>query len=175
MHTKYIIIILLSCSFLFCACQSSPGVHQKRKPPTADSMILINKNMVIEETTLINNYLNRHKIQADTGPGGVRFSIYKHGNGAQIRPLDKVRFKYEMRFLTGDLVYSSKEDGEREAVLGKTQLETGLYYAFLYMKVGDHAKIVLPSHLAFGAGGDGKKIPPRTTLVYDIEIIDIIQ
>ena len=41
------------------------------------------------------------------------------------------------------------------------------------MKVGDIAKFILPSHLAFGLLGDEEKIPKRATLVYHVELLTI--
>ena len=43
------------------------------------------------------------------------------------------------------------------------------------MKVGDKAKFIIPSHLAFGLLGDENKIPKRATLVYDVELIDVMK
>jgi len=42
----------------------------------------------------------------------------------------------------------------------------------LHLKRGDAAIIILPSHLAFGLLGDQDMIPPRSTVIYEIEIID---
>ena len=52
-------------------------------------------------------------------------------------------------------------------------VETGLHEGIKYMKVGEKAKMILPSHLAHGLIGDSKKIPPRSTIVYDIELLDL--
>jgi FKBP-type peptidyl-prolyl cis-trans isomerase len=41
------------------------------------------------------------------------------------------------------------------------------------MHVGDRAKFIVPSHLAFGLLGDQNKIPQHATLVYDIELVKI--
>jgi FKBP-type peptidyl-prolyl cis-trans isomerase len=41
------------------------------------------------------------------------------------------------------------------------------------MNVGDRAKFIVPSHLAFGLLGDQKMIPPQATLVYDVELINL--
>jgi len=56
---------------------------------------------------------------------------------------------------------------------GMDNVESGLHEVILLMKVGDKAKVVLPSHLAFGLTGDSSKIPHSTPLVYDIQLIDL--
>lgn len=173
MKIKIGCLVLFLVSVLFSSCQNDRKEQPKTKPaPTTSNLIKLNQDMVREENMLIDNYLRRHNIPALTGRGGMRYYIYQHGKGPQVKVGDKVRFNYEVRFLTGDIVYDSKTDGPREATLGKTTIETGLYDGILMMHVGDRAKIILPSHLAFGAGGDGQKVPPRTTLVYDIELIN---
>jgi len=41
------------------------------------------------------------------------------------------------------------------------------------LSLGDHAKLIIPSHLAHGLIGDLDKIPPLTTLVMDIHLIGV--
>jgi FKBP-type peptidyl-prolyl cis-trans isomerase len=57
--------------------------------------------------------------------------------------------------------------------IGHGGVETGLEEAILLMKVGDRAKLVIPSHLAHGFFGDDERIPPRATLIYDIKIVNL--
>jgi len=40
------------------------------------------------------------------------------------------------------------------------------------MKKGEKAKVTLPPHLAYGSSGAGSSIPPNSTLIFDMEIID---
>lgn len=173
MKTRLLTIVILLISYLLTSCQSDIKQETRHQSvPSSDDFIKYNQRVLAEEEKLINNYLSRHAIQALTGRGGLRYHFDKKGSGKQVKDKMTVNIAYEVRFLTGDLVYSSKESGPRKIVLGKTSVESGLYDVILMMRVGDRAKIVLPSHLAFGASGDGDKIPPRTTLVYDIELID---
>ena len=43
------------------------------------------------------------------------------------------------------------------------------------MREGDKAKAIIPSHLAYGFIGDEKQIPKRATLIYDIEVLNVIK
>ena len=52
-------------------------------------------------------------------------------------------------------------------------VESGLEEGILLMKTGGKAKFILPPHLAYGLPGDGKKIPARAILVYDVELLSI--
>jgi FKBP-type peptidyl-prolyl cis-trans isomerase len=43
----------------------------------------------------------------------------------------------------------------------------------MLMRTGSRAKLIVPSHLAFGLLGDLKKIPEQAVLVYDIELVEV--
>ena len=57
--------------------------------------------------------------------------------------------------------------------IGKSRVVNGLEEGVLLMKKGGRAKLIVPSHLAFGLLGDPGKIPARAVLVYDVELCDI--
>jgi FKBP-type peptidyl-prolyl cis-trans isomerase len=44
----------------------------------------------------------------------------------------------------------------------------------MLMKEGEKAIFIIPSHLAFGLLGDENKIPKRATLVYDVELVQVL-
>jgi FKBP-type peptidyl-prolyl cis-trans isomerase FkpA len=52
-------------------------------------------------------------------------------------------------------------------------VESGLHEGILYMNEGSKALLVIPSHLAHGLVGDMNKIPPKSTIVYDIELLEL--
>jgi FKBP-type peptidyl-prolyl cis-trans isomerase FkpA len=52
-------------------------------------------------------------------------------------------------------------------------VEAGLEEGILLMHKGGKAKFILPSHLAFGLIGDQNKIPGKSTLIYDVNLIDL--
>ena len=106
-------------------------------------------------------------------PTGLRYLIYKHGSGEKAMNGKKVTILYEIRLLNGNLCYSSAQLGPKEFTTGQGKFESGAEEGILLMKVGDRAKFIVPSHLAFGLLGDQDKIPPRSTLIYDIELLKI--
>ncbi len=99
--------------------------------------------------------------------------LRKKGFGDSIRKGGElVRFEYVTKLLSGDVIYSSASSGIKEFVVGRGGgVEAGLEEAVLHLKHGDNAIIILPSHLAFGLLGDQDKIPPRSTIIYEIEIV----
>ena len=51
--------------------------------------------------------------------------------------------------------------------------QTGIEEAVLFLRKGDKAHIIIPSHLAFGLLGDQKMIPSRSALIYEVNIINL--
>jgi FKBP-type peptidyl-prolyl cis-trans isomerase FkpA len=133
----------------------------------------VNKKLVKTEKEDIDDFIARYGWKMNSTGTGLRYLIYKEGNGinAEIGKVAKVNF--EVRLITGDVCYSSKDEGPKEMLLGKSGEISGLEEGLLLMKVGDKAKFIIPSHLAFGLLGDENKIPKRATLVYDVELLEI--
>lgn len=138
-----------------------------------EALINANKHVLKTEDRQITDYLARYQIPAETSPTGVRYLIYNKGQGERITKDHLVTIKYEVRSLTGELFYSSDKLGNKTFRMGKGEIETGLEEVLLLMKRGDEAKVIIPSYRAWGLTGDGDKIPPKSTLVYEIEIINL--
>jgi len=99
--------------------------------------------------------------------------IYKHGSGERAVKGKKATIRYEVRLINGNLCYSSAQQGPKEFTIGHSGIEVGTEEGILLMHVGDRAKFIVPSHLAFGLLGDQDKIPPQSTLIYDIELLKL--
>jgi len=55
----------------------------------------------------------------------------------------------------------------------KSSVETGLHEGVKLMHVGEKATMILPSHLAYGLIGDEKRIPPRASVLYELELLSV--
>lgn len=141
---------------------------KKRK----ESLEKANRYMYLQEKEDINNYIERHGIDVVRTGSGLCYRVVKQGHGDRIRTDEIVSMEFEVRLLNGDLVYSSKEDGIKEFVVGRGGVEGGLEEAVLNLHRGDVAEIIIPSHLAHGLIGDGRRIKARTPIVYKVKIID---
>ena len=80
--------------------------------------------------------------------------------------------KYNVTLLDGTECYSTDDEVE-EFIVDKDYVEAGLHEGIQFMSPGDKAILILPSHLAHGLAGDLKKIPFRSSIVYDIELIAV--
>jgi len=129
--------------------------------------------MVNSESIEIDNYIRRHKLNVIKTGSGLSYQIIKHGNGEKAIVGKEITLNYKTKLITGDVIYSSKESAPKSFTIGHGGVESGLEEAILNMRVGDEAIIIIPSHLAFGLLGDRKKIPQRSTIIYEIEITNI--
>jgi FKBP-type peptidyl-prolyl cis-trans isomerase len=82
----------------------------------------------------------------------------------------KVTITYKVRLLDGTLCYSSDKEGPKTFIAGHGSVEAGLEQGILMMRQGDKARLILPPFLAWGVPGDRNKIPPRSVIVYELEV-----
>lgn len=158
---------------LLSACDQGIENKSDEKESTNESLVKTNRYLLKSENNDIENYIRRHQWEMKETGSGLRIMIYKDGSGSTAEKGQMVEINYELLLITGDVVYSSQESGPMIFRIGYGGVESGLEEAILLMKKGDKAKLVIPSHLAHGFLGDDKKIPPRSTVIYDIEIINL--
>jgi FKBP-type peptidyl-prolyl cis-trans isomerase len=171
---KTLLMVVLMILAAFTQCRQDSGSFKKHDHASLEEpLIKANKEAVRLENEQINDYISRHKLEMQTTSTGVRFSITKKGIGARVEPGKTVKLDYTLMLLTGDTVYTALKDGPLVFEVGKGQVITGLEEAILLLRVGDHAKFIIPSHLAFGLIGDQKKILHKASLVYDLELISM--
>jgi FKBP-type peptidyl-prolyl cis-trans isomerase len=103
----------------------------------------------------------------------LRYWIYEHGTGQKAIKGSVARIEYSVSLLNGETIYRSSDDGPKEFTIGRGGVESGLEEGILFLKEGDRAKFILPSHLAYGLLGDQDKIPARSVLVYDLKLLKI--
>lgn len=128
---------------------------------------------MLEEKEQIDDFIRRRQWKMDETSTGLRYMIIKHGIGAVARPGKTVKLDYSVTLLTDDTLYSGRKDGPIIFEVGKGQVITGLEEAILLLRVGDRAKFIIPSHLAYGLIGDQRKINHKASLVYDLEFISM--
>lgn len=151
-----------------------PGKEKKiDSEALKEPLIEINKTAAEIESEQIDGYVKRHHWDVIKSGTGLRYLVYEKGEGEQARPGQVARVNFEISLLNGTVCYSTKESGPREFLIGESGVESGLHEGIAYMRVGDKAKLILPSHLAHGLAGDLNKIPPRSTIIYDIELIGL--
>lgn len=142
-----------------------------------DKLIEANKMYVKRESDEIDQYIAQRGWNMITTGTGLRYMITKKGDGESAKTdtaYNKfAKVKYKISLLDGTLCYSSDSTGPKEFLIGQDNVETGLHEGIQYLHVGDKAIFILPSHLAHGLMGDQAKIPPKASVIYEIEFISL--
>ncbi len=118
--------------------------------------------------------------KASKEPGATKTAsgvIVKHtqvGTGAQPAATDEVKVHYEGRLVDGKVFDSSIARGE-PATFPLNRVIACWTEGVQTMKVGGKAQLTCPSDLAYGANGSPPNIPPHSTLVFDVELLDIVK
>ena len=81
---------------------------------------------------------------------------------------------YHGTLINGTVFDSSVDRGE-PAVFGVNQVIPGWVEALQLMQVGAKWRLFIPSQLAYGEHGAGQVIEPNSTLVFDVELLDIVK
>lgn len=145
---------------------------QQEEEEEYDPFVDGNKKIVALENEEIDLFLQRYGWETQKTGTGLRIQIVKEGSGEHPVAGESVTLKYKMISLSGDILYQSSEDGEMTFIVDKSNELTGLHEAVKMMKVGGTAKVVIPSHLAFGVGGDGNRIVGRQALAMYLELVN---
>ena len=137
---------------------------------TDDTIVKYNHEVVREEQQEIEDFIHRYHWNMQTTQTGLRWMVYRHGKGIQATRGDLATINYTVRLINGDMVYRSDSLKPFDFVTGKAAVPNGLEEGVLLLREGDRARLIVPSHLAFGLLGDMDKIKNRAILVYDVEI-----
>lgn len=168
-------ITLLFCFIFLDSCNYKDQIQNEEvdEEKLEEPLLKANKQAVLTEEQQIENYIARHNWNMQGTGSGLRYAIYKKGDGVKAKTGQIAVINYSVELITGEEIYSSKMEGTKEFLIGKGGVESGLEEGILLLRVGDHAKFILPSHLGFGLLGDQNKIPPKSTLIYDIELLEL--
>ena len=105
---------------------------------------------------------------------GLRYKLIQEGNGKKAESGKEVSVHYEGSLLSGQVFDSSyKRSAPIDFQLGVGKVIPGWDEGIALLKVGDKARFVIPSELAYGSAGAGGVIPPNATLIFDVELMGV--
>ena len=105
---------------------------------------------------------------------GLRYQIIQKGEGKQAQKNDVVSVHYKGQLVDGTVFDSSyKRNDPIEFTLGVGQVIPGWDEGIALLHVGEKARFVIPSALAYGSRGAGGVIPPNANLIFDVELVGI--
>jgi FKBP-type peptidyl-prolyl cis-trans isomerase FklB len=105
---------------------------------------------------------------------GLQYEIVAEGNGPKPGPADKVKTHYHGTLINGEVFDSSVERGE-PIEFPVNGVIKGWTEALQLMPVGSKWKLYIPYDLAYGERGAGAQIGPFSTLIFEVELIDIVE
>lgn len=115
--------------------------------------------------------LKKHSEGFEQTASGLRYKILQSGKGAKPAEGDRVSVHYEGSLLDGTVFDSSVQRGEPiEFLLGVGQVIPGWDEGIQLLRVGDKARLLIPSELAYGSRGAGGVIPPDAPLLFDVSL-----
>ena len=166
-------IVVISLLFMSFGCKKGENsqVVQKGSEDQDEMLVRINKYLVQKDVELIESYAKRREWNVEQTESGLFYEIYERGSGATVKDGMQVTINYTLSLLDGTVCYSSDQSGSKTFRMGRSREESGLEQGLLMMRVGDKAHLVLPPHLAHGLLGDEEKIPARSVIVYDVELV----
>ena len=105
---------------------------------------------------------------------GLRYQILQEGQGNKAEKGKTVSVHYKGQLSDGTVFDSSyKRNQPIDFALGVGQVIPGWDEGIQLLKVGDKARFVIPSDLAYGSAGAGGVIPPDATLIFDVELMNV--
>lgn len=110
----------------------------------------------------------------DETPSGLRYKILQKGTGKKASKGSMVSVHYKGQLLDGQVFDSSYQRKQPiDFTIGVGQVIPGWDEGIQLLKVGDKARLVIPSNLAYGSRGAGGVIPPNATLIFDVELMNV--
>lgn len=105
---------------------------------------------------------------------GMKVEILKEGSGLEAKTGDNVFVHYVGTLESGVKFDSSIDRGVPfDFVLGQNRVIQGWELGVLGMKIGEKRKLTIPPELGYGANAIGNIIPANSTLVFEVELLEI--
>ena len=115
---------------------------------------------------------NKNKPGVVTLPSGLQYTVLKEGTGPKPGPTDKVKVHYHGTLIDGR-VFDSSVDRGQPIELNVNGVIPGWTEALQLMPVGSKWRLFIPSSLAYGDQQAGPLITPGSTLIFEVELLDI--
>jgi len=128
------------------------------------------------EAATIANYVSENNMDTKPNESGLYVIIEEEGSGPKPAKGDKVKVHYTGYLLDGTKFDSSVDRGQPfEFPIGMGRVIKGWDEGIAMLNVGSKAKLIIPSDLAYGERGAGQVIDPYSTLIFEVELLDIVK
>ncbi|MGP4769747.1 FKBP-type peptidyl-prolyl cis-trans isomerase [Acinetobacter sp. PFS20] len=116
---------------------------------------------------------NAKKSGVMTTKSGLQYQVLKEGNGQKPKATSRVKVNYEGRLLDGT-VFDSSIARNHPVEFQLSQVIAGWTEGLQTMKEGGKTRFFIPANLAYGEVGAGDTIGPNSTLIFDIELLQVL-
>ena len=151
--------------------KSKAEVEENQKKQMAEREAMM-REMKQKEAADRDKYLAYNKITAKPTESGLIYIETKKGSGKKPAATDVVKVHYTGKLLDGTVFDSSVERG-KPVEFPLNQVIPGWTEGLQLMGIGGKATLIIPSNIAYGMGQG--PIPPYSTLVFEVELIDILK
>ena len=115
---------------------------------------------------------NKNKPGVIETPSGLQYEVMTEGTGDKPKDTDKVKCHYHGTLINGTIFDSSVQRGQ-PATFPLNQVIKGWTEGVQLMSVGSKWRFFIPPHLGYGDRQVGPTIGPNTTLIFEVELLDI--
>lgn len=138
-----------------------------------EDLIEAHKRKVDMESARIDSFIAVTGWDMEKTETGLRYEVYAHGGGDSAKPGLVADIRFKSLLLDGTVVASTMPGQTRSIRIGRDDEVSGLHEAIDLLAVGDSARFILPSHLAYGLTGLNRKVPPNAAIFYDLHLVDL--
>ena len=165
-----LIFVLLSCLFISSCKKQSPQLPSNKGievDNTNASLLIINKRLATKEDIILKKFVE-HKGSFKKNEIGFWYKVYDSGNGSLIKDSSVCKFSSQLTLLNGKIL----EKGVKQFVIGKKQMIVGLEEGLKLMHRGDSATFIIPWYLGYGMIGNKPLVPPYTSIIYKVKLLN---
>jgi FKBP-type peptidyl-prolyl cis-trans isomerase len=144
--------------------------EEDRAAKQAEQNKVLYKDYIMQNEEFLQK--NKEKQGVTVTPSGLQYEVIKMGTGAKPTAESTVKVHYVGTLIDGTKFDSSVDKGQ-PAEFPVSGVIPGWTEALQLMPVGSKFKICLPESLAYGADGIGDVIKPFSTLIFEVELLEI--
>lgn len=164
------LILFIGLTLVSSSCENEV-THQPRTY-TQEELLEANRKMMTNESKLIDAYIAKNDWEMEETSTGLRYDIYHNGHGIIPTTTMVATITYTAYLLDSTRVGSANISDPMHFRIGHDDVISGLHEGITLLSVGDSARFVIPSRLAYGLTGDNN-IPSNAALFYDITLLEV--
>lgn len=139
-----------------------------------EAMQAFEKAMIAQQAEASQKFLadNKARPGVKTTASGLQYKVLKTGTGPRPKETDVVRVNYRASFINGE---EFETNGDKPYTTPVNQVIEGWQEALKMMPVGSSVQLFIPPQLAYKELGSPPAIGPNTTLVFELELVEIVK